>query len=64
MKTKEIIKIGMAKNDIDGVLALAAFTGISYHICNRALKNDGSIKLKDLVLILGQLGYELKAEIK
>ena len=46
MKTKEVIKIAMAKNDIDGVMALVEFTGYSYDICNRALKNDNSIKLK------------------
>lgn len=64
MNTKEIIKIAMAKKDIDGVMELVRVTGLSYDICNRALKNDNSIKLKYLVEILDTLGYKLKAEVK
>lgn len=54
----------MAQKGIDGVMELVSFTGLSYDICNRALKNDNSIKLKYLVDILGQLGYKLKAEVE
>ena len=64
MKTKEIIKIAMAQKDIHGVMELSKLTGLSYDICNRALKNDNSIKLKYLVEILDYLGYRLKAEVK
>lgn len=64
MDTKTIIKIAMAQKGIDGVMELVSFTGLSYDICNRALKNDNSIKLKYLVDILGQLGYKLKAEVE
>ena len=61
MNTKEIIKIAMAKRDVDGVMKLVQLTGLSYDICNRALRNDGSVKVHNLVTILGCLGYELKA---
>ncbi len=61
MKTKEVIKIAMAKRDVHGVMELVTLTGLSYDICNRALKNDNSIKLKYLVHILDVLNYKLKA---
>ena len=61
METKEIVKIAMAKRNVNGVMELVSLTGLSYEICNRALKNDNSIKLKYLVQILDVLGYKLKA---
>lgn len=64
MKTKEVIKIAMAKKDVNGVMELVKVTGLSYDICNRALRDDNSIKLKHLVEILDTLGYKLKAEVK
>ena len=64
MNTKEIVRTAMAKRDIDGVMKLVEFTGLSYDICSRALRNDNSIKVKHLVSILDCLGYELKAEVK
>jgi len=64
MKIKEVIKIAMAKNDIDGVMALVDKTGLSYDIVNRALKGDNSIKLKHVLEILNSMGYELKAVSK
>ena len=61
MNTKEVIKIAMAKADVNGVMALVELTGLSYDICNRALRNDGTVKVHHLVSILGSLGYELRA---
>ena len=64
MNTKEIIKVAMAKKDVDGVMRLVEMSGLSYDICNRALRNDGTVKVKNLVQILNSLGYELKAVAK
>jgi len=64
MNTKSIILLAMAEKDVDGVMELVKLTNLSYDICNRALKNDNSIKLKYLVHILDVLGYKLRAEIK
>ena len=60
MNVKEVIKIAMAKNDIDGVMELVHKTGLSYNIVSRALLGDNSIKLKYVVEILDSMGYVLE----
>jgi len=63
MNMKEVVKIAMAKNDIDGIMQLVEVTGVSHYICTKALKNDKTIKLGELLTIIEALGYQLKAEL-
>lgn len=64
MNTKEVIRVAMAKKDVNGVMELVELSGLSYDICTRALRNDGTVKVKNLVQILDCLGYKIKVVVK
>jgi hypothetical protein len=61
MDTKKTIRVAMANRGIDGVMELVEVTGLSYDIVNRAIKGDGTVKVKHFTNILNKLGYNVVA---
>lgn len=64
MELNKIVKKAMIDLDIKGAVALADKTGLSKEKCFRLLRNDKSLRLADVIVALGVLGYQLKAEAK
>ena len=64
MNSKEMIEEAAAENGITGVMAIVKFTGVSYSIVTRALKDDDSVKLVHLKKILNAFGKKLNSVAK
>lgn len=64
MNIDKIVKKAMIDAEISGAMGLAESTGLSKEKCYRLLNGDKTLRLVDVILALGAIGYELKAEVK
>ena len=64
MNIQRTIKLAMIDKDINGVMELVEFTGVSYSLISKLLRGDNTVSLSAAVEVLGLLGYELRAVVK
>ena len=62
MDAGKTIEIAMINENVDGIMKLVDLSGLSYDIVSRAIKGDGSVKIRHFVTIMNKLGYRIKAE--
>lgn len=60
MDLKKEFKKAMADNDIKDAKALSELTGVSYAKASRALRNDTTLRLVDVVAIASSLNLRIK----
>lgn len=61
MNSKQMIEEAAAEKGVKGVMAIVEYTGVSYNVVTRALRDDDSVKLVHLKKILNAFGKKLNA---